>query len=99
MRIHRMAIAGLVTSLVVVLVAAPQSAGARSAGTPVDGVWRSDGYASVVSIEHGRAMLYDTTSISCAAGMGAALPPGTFGPSCSCSVSAMPIPGCTTPAA
>lgn len=72
MRIHRMAIAGLVTSLVVVLVAAPQSAGARSAGTPVDGVWRSDGYASVVSIEHGRATLYDTTSISCAAGMGAA---------------------------
>jgi hypothetical protein len=37
------------------------------AGTtsPMDGVWRTEGYGSVMAIEHGRLMSYQTTAISC----------------------------------
>jgi hypothetical protein len=68
MNIRKLILTALATSLTVSLIAMPDVAGASSTGTPVDGVWRSDGYASVLAISNGRASLYETTSISCAAG-------------------------------
>lgn len=36
--------------------------------TPVDGVWQTDGYGSVIEIANGQAQTYETTRISCAMG-------------------------------
>lgn len=68
MNLRKLTIAGLATGLTLSLAGPPQAAGARSSGTPVDGVWRSDGYASILTISEGRASFYETTAISCAAG-------------------------------
>ena len=42
--------------------AAPDSSGRTS---PVDGVWRTDGYGWVISVRDGHAETFDTTSVSC----------------------------------
>jgi hypothetical protein len=48
------------------LVAAPVSAPlAATAATSVDGVWKMDGYSTIVAIDNGKARLFSTTSISC----------------------------------
>jgi hypothetical protein len=66
LRPRRTVVAGAVLGLVGVL-AAPLTAAAGTR-TPVDGVWRTDGYGSIVAIKDGQARNYDTTSISCVAG-------------------------------
>lgn len=42
--------------------AAPNSGGRTS---PVDGVWRTDGYGWVITVKDGQAETFDTTSVSC----------------------------------
>lgn len=55
-----------VVGIVAGLVAAPLSAPlAASAATNLDGVWRMDGYGTIVAIDNGKASLYNTSSISC----------------------------------
>lgn len=58
----RIVSAGLVLSLGAGLIAALPS----SAAPAVDGVWRTDGYGSIVAIDNGKVRHFDTTSISCA---------------------------------
>jgi len=64
---RRLALAGASLGLLGTLAVAPHAV-AASGGTPVDGVWRTDGYGSVIEIADGRAQSYETTSISCAKG-------------------------------
>jgi hypothetical protein len=73
MRIRTLGLAGLAVSMAVVLGAAPHASGAASltsatSGRAVDGVWRSDGYATILTITNGRATFYQTTSVGCAPG-------------------------------
>jgi Peptidase family S41/Tricorn protease C1 domain len=60
--------------------------GTQTSGTgqtsPVDGVWRTDGYGWVISVSGGRAQTFDTTAVSClpnntADQLGQAAPDGT----------------------
>ena len=64
---RRLALAGASLGLLGTLAVAPHAV-AASGGTPVDGVWLTDGYGSVIEIADGRAQSYETTSISCAKG-------------------------------
>ncbi|MFD7754442.1 S41 family peptidase [Streptomyces sp. NPDC059757] len=48
--------------------AAGPVAAARHAAARVDGVWRLDGYGTVLSIEDGRLQEYQTTAVSCLRG-------------------------------
>ncbi|GII20022.1 S41 family peptidase [Planomonospora parontospora] len=48
--------------LVTAAFAAPVNAAPRSA---LDGIWKTDGYGLILSIENGRLLSYETTSISC----------------------------------
>jgi hypothetical protein len=51
----------VVLTIVVAACSAPN--GGRS--SPVDGVWRTDGYSWIVSVRNGQAETYDMTSLSC----------------------------------
>jgi hypothetical protein len=69
MGIRGLTSAGVITATALLLSAGtPQMAGAGPAAAPVDGVWRSDGYATVLSVARGRATLYQTTAGRCVEG-------------------------------
>jgi hypothetical protein len=57
------------------------TANAAVAGSPVDGIWRTDGYGMVISIGGGHGKVYQTTAISCLPGGQASQlgPPGKNG--------------------
>ncbi len=57
------------TTLAGFALAGTVTAGAVPA-TPVDGVWRTDGYGMVLVVEDGRARTFQTTAISCVEGFG-----------------------------
>ncbi|WP_269858790.1 S41 family peptidase [Streptomyces sp. RPT161] len=42
--------------------------GSASAAEPLDGVWRMDGYGTVLSVAHGRLRAFQTTAVSCLPG-------------------------------
>jgi Tricorn protease C1 domain len=44
---------------------APNSAPNGGRSSPVDGVWRTDGYGWVIAVRNGQAETYDMTSLSC----------------------------------
>src|SRR4051812_31373604 len=70
MGIRRIALAGTAASTALLILAgAQQAAGAATTGATVDGVWRSDGYATVMKIEKGRATLYQTSTGHCLEGV------------------------------
>ncbi len=48
--------------------AAVLPAGSASAAEPLDGVWRMDGYGTVLSVAHGRLSAFQTTAVSCLPG-------------------------------
>ncbi|ADB29810.1 peptidase S41 [Kribbella flavida DSM 17836] len=54
-------VAALVTGLAAAPLAAPSAA---AAGAP-DGIWQTDGYASIIAIGNGKATAYETTGVSC----------------------------------
>ncbi|MFC0627505.1 S41 family peptidase [Kribbella deserti] len=54
---------GLAVTLVSLSLPAPASAGPASSRT--EGVWRSDGYGSIIAVSNGVARHYATTAISC----------------------------------
>ncbi|MEZ0112621.1 hypothetical protein ABH920_006644 [Catenulispora sp. EB89] len=57
---------GVLATSVVAATAVPASATTSpSAGTNLNGVWRTDGYSTIVRITGGTYELYDTTAISC----------------------------------
>lgn len=62
---RRLLLGGVAIGLAGSLVAAPLAAASTS---PVDGVWRTDGYGTIVAIADGVATQYETTSISCLPG-------------------------------
>ncbi|MFI0479640.1 S41 family peptidase [Actinomadura sp. 9N215] len=49
-------------------------------GGSVEGVWRTDGYGMVMTVEKGRLQAYDTTSVSCLKGVLAGRQDGAPGP-------------------
>ena len=58
--------AAVAAALAVTAFAGP--AGASAPRSPVDGIWRSDGYGTVISIGGGHGTAYQTTAISCLPG-------------------------------
>jgi hypothetical protein len=52
----------------VALGAAVVPVGSASAAAPADGVWRMDGYGTVLSVEHGQLRTFQTTAVSCLPG-------------------------------
>lgn len=42
--------------------------GTAVAASPVDGIWRTDGYGTVIALDHGHLRSYETTAISCLPG-------------------------------
>lgn len=58
----------LVALLVGTELAVSPVAAARHAAARVDGVWRLDGYGTVLSIEDGRLQEYQATAVSCLRG-------------------------------
>lgn len=77
---HRMAAAILAAALAVTAFAWPARAAVMSR-SPVDGIWRTDGYGYVISIGRGHGTVYQTTAISCLPGGQADQlgPPGRHG--------------------
>jgi hypothetical protein len=66
---RRLTIAGATTVTTLLLLAGlPQVAEAGPPGAAADGVWLSDGYATVMSVDNGRATVYHTTTGRCAEG-------------------------------
>jgi hypothetical protein len=68
MRTHiprRLVVGGVVLGVVSSLLATPLAVASTS---PVDGVWRTDGYGTVVAIADGVARQFHTTSVSCLPG-------------------------------
>ncbi|MFC9794469.1 S41 family peptidase [Streptomyces sp. NPDC057695] len=71
----------VMASTLAVGTAPPAVAAARptAARSPVDGLWRVDGYGTVLSIADGRLRAYQTTAISCVPGETAVrTAPGTY---------------------
>ncbi|GAA4635802.1 S41 family peptidase [Actinoallomurus vinaceus] len=66
-RIPRRVMATAVAATLALTAAVPPAVAASTPG-PVDGVWTSDGYATVLSIDHGRLRAYETTAVSCVPG-------------------------------
>ncbi|MCO5996319.1 S41 family peptidase [Actinoallomurus rhizosphaericola] len=64
---ERIVLRATATAAAAALAAAVAGPPARAAdtATPVDGVWTTDGYATVLSIDHGRMTGYETTAVSC----------------------------------
>ncbi|MFJ9632112.1 S41 family peptidase [Streptomyces sp. NPDC101175] len=55
------------------------AASASGAGPGVDGIWRTDGYGTVLALHHGTYQEYQTTSVSCLKGDTARrIGPGTY---------------------
>ncbi|MEV0407132.1 S41 family peptidase [Actinoallomurus sp. NPDC050550] len=68
MRKHRRRTVLSITAAAVAASLTPTTAMAATTPGPVDGVWTSDGYATVLSIDHGRMRAYETTAVSCLPG-------------------------------
>lgn len=49
-------------------VALTLSPGTAAAASSADGVWRTDGYGTVIAVDHGHLRSYETTTISCRPG-------------------------------
>ncbi|MEU6412917.1 hypothetical protein [Microbispora sp. NPDC046933] len=67
---------------VTVMTAAPAATAAASAGdTALDGVWQTDGYSTIITVQGDRLRYFDTTAISCLPGVMSARrqgAPGSF---------------------
>ncbi|RCH67293.1 peptidase S41 [Streptomyces sp. SDr-06] len=83
-RVRRMSRAAAVSLALALTVAAAGTASAvpagRGAPRPPDGVWRMDGYGTLVTIGNGKLATYDTTRVSCLPGAVTADQVGAPGP-------------------